>query len=289
MRGIRKECKKVEYVSFPGHPELDQWEFSLKGLKWPSYSDFVVQSDPKNNSRQSSIQEIETVETHNLQSSEGQLRKPTDVVEVEVIATSLPGRHNKVFARSDDLLALQAENQLELDHSGKAEVKSCLEEDLGPDFQVRKSKEHPNCSLVRPVNPEPPPDSPALLKCKMRRKEMDEIEHFLSREWGFEGLTAGLSGFMPGPSPERDAWISQYFRGVCRNHNFKEISLCLIQDVVRSAISSHFGMKTDKMNQALWNSKRSKPGSGSRVTLIKFEDGFVPPYILTIWVSARGP
>jgi hypothetical protein len=75
--------------------------------------------------------------------------------------------------------------------------------------------------LVRPVNPEPPPDSPALLKCKMRRREMSEIEHFLSREGGFEDLTAGLSGFKPEPSPEREIWISQYFRHVYRSHNFK--------------------------------------------------------------------
>jgi hypothetical protein len=48
-----------------------------------------------------------------------------------------------------------------------------------------------------------------------------EIEHFLSREGGFEGLTAGLSGFIPGPSPERDKWLSLYFSHVYRNHNFK--------------------------------------------------------------------
>jgi hypothetical protein len=69
--------------------------------------------------------------------------------------------------------------------------------------------------------PEPPPDSPALSKFKERHKEMDEIEHFLSREWGFSELAAGLSSFKPGPSPDRDAWISQYFQGVYRNHNFK--------------------------------------------------------------------
>jgi hypothetical protein len=60
------------------------------------------------------------------------------------------------------------------------------------------------------------------LKFKKRHKEMQEIEHFLDREWGFSGLAAGLSGFKPGPSPERDAWISQYFQKVYRNHNFKD-------------------------------------------------------------------
>jgi hypothetical protein len=137
-------------------------------------------SDSMNSIRQSSIQEPETVETHTLQGSEGQLRKPTDVVRADVIAAHCPDGHNKVNALSDDLLALQAENRLELDLSGKAEVISSLKEDLGPDFQVSKSKGHPNCSLVRPVNPEFPPDSPALLRLKTRRKEMHEIEHFLS-------------------------------------------------------------------------------------------------------------
>jgi hypothetical protein len=77
-----------------------------------------------------------------------------------------------VNARSDDLLALKVEDQLE----------SRLNDEGGPEFEVQKSKLHPNCVLVRPVNPEPPPDSPALLNFKMRRKEMAEIEHFLDRD-----------------------------------------------------------------------------------------------------------
>jgi hypothetical protein len=170
---------------------------------------------------QSSIQESKLVETHTLQGSEGQLRKPTDLVRADVIAAQCPDGHNKVNARSDDLFALHAENRLEHDLSGKAEVKSFLNKDLGPDFQVSKSKDHPNCSLVRPVNPELPPDSPTLLKLKARRKEMQEIEHFLSGDWKFYGLEAGLRSLKPGPSPEREAWLSQYFQGVYRNHNFK--------------------------------------------------------------------
>jgi hypothetical protein len=102
---------------------------------WPKkhlFADKMISDSPKddvdsmNITGQSSTQEIETVETHNLQSSEGQLRKPTDVVKADVIAAFIPERHNPVFARSDDLLALKAENQLELDLSGKAEVKSGL-------------------------------------------------------------------------------------------------------------------------------------------------------------------
>jgi hypothetical protein len=81
------------------------------------------------------------------------LRKLTEVVRADAIAARCSNEHNLVNARSDDLLALQAENRLELDLSGKAEVLSSLKEDLGPDFQVSKSKDYPNCSLVRPVNP----------------------------------------------------------------------------------------------------------------------------------------
>jgi hypothetical protein len=173
------------------------------------------------NTGQSSTQEIETVETHTFQGSEGRLRKPTVVVKAEVIAAFTPEGHNKVFARSDDLLALQAENRLDLDLSGKAEVISSLKQDLGPDFRVSKSKDHPNCSLVRPVNPEPSPDSPALQKFKARQREMLEIEHFLEKDWNFCGLVTGLSCLIPGPSPEREAWLTQYFRKVYRHHNFK--------------------------------------------------------------------
>jgi hypothetical protein len=147
-QGIREQCEKVEFIIFPDGRQPDQWVY------WPKKHIFVEKMEPvsseddpesMNINRQSSIQETETVETHNLQSSEGQLRKPTDVFKAEVIAAFMPERHNPVFARSDDLLALKAENRLELDLSGKAEVRSCLKEDLGPDFQVSKSKDHPNC------------------------------------------------------------------------------------------------------------------------------------------------
>jgi hypothetical protein len=181
-----------------------------------------LEGDPieMNKTGQSKTQETITVESHNLQSSEGQLRKPADVGKVDVTATFCLGT-NKVTARSDDLLALKAENQLELDLSGKAEVRSCLTEDLGPDFQVRKSEAHPNCSLVRPVNPELPPDSPTLRHFKQRRKAMAEIEHFLGRDWNFSGLTPGLCSHHPDSKIEREAWLAQFFGKVYRNHDFK--------------------------------------------------------------------
>jgi hypothetical protein len=129
--------------------------------------------------------------------------------------------HDKVNARSDDLLALKAENQLEFDLSGKAEVRPCLNEDLGPDLQVRKSKDHPNCSLVRPVNPEPSPDSPALLNFKARRREMAEIEHFLNRDlMHFGNFASNLRRFKPGK--ERDDWLFTFFQKAYRNHDFRD-------------------------------------------------------------------
>jgi hypothetical protein len=213
-RSARAEWERSEMIRYPdGHWVL---------VSWPKKKRNTESEISMNIIGQSSNQEIETVETHTLQGSEEQLRKPTLVVRADVIAARCSDEHNLVNARSDDLLALQAENRLELDLSGKAEVISSLKEDLGPDFQVSQSTDHPNCSLVRPVNPEPPPDSPALLKLKTRRKEMQEIEHFLSRDWKFYGLVEGLRSHKPEPSPERDVWISQYFKGVCRNHNFKE-------------------------------------------------------------------
>jgi hypothetical protein len=176
--------------------------------------------DVVNSTEQSRIQEIETVETHTLQGSEGQLRKPTTVVRADEIAARSLYRHNLVNAPSDDLLALQAENRLELDLSGKAEVISSLKEDLGPDFLVSKSKDHPNCSLVRPVNPEPPPDSPALVNFKARRTEMEEIEHFLNRDFmHFGNFAPFLRRFKPGK--ERDDWMLTFFQRAYRNHDFR--------------------------------------------------------------------
>jgi hypothetical protein len=177
-------------------------------------------SEPMNINGQSSIQKSDTVETHTLQGSEGQLRKPTIVVRADVIAARSLSWHNLVNARSDDLLALQAGNRLEIDLSGKAEVISSLKEDLGPDFQVSKSKDHPNCSLVRPVNPELPPDSPALLNFKARRKEMEGIEHFLDRDFmHFGNFAPSLRGFKPGK--EIDDWMLSFFQKAYRNHDIR--------------------------------------------------------------------
>jgi hypothetical protein len=182
------------------------------------------------------IQETNTAESHNLQSSEGQLRMPHQIAKVEVIAAlTLPEWVcNPVLARSDDPLALKAEKQPESDLSRKVEVQSCLNEELGPDYMVQKSESHPNCALVRPVNPESPPDSPTLLKYKERQREMSEIKHFLNSEFVFKGLEAGLCGFPPGPSPDRDKWLDSFFHNLYRFHDFKG-DQCLFQARVRTA------------------------------------------------------
>jgi hypothetical protein len=168
---------------------------------------------------QSSTQESKSVESQYSQSSEGQLRKPTKVVKVDVTATFLH-LHDEVNARSDDLLALKAENQLEFDLSGKSEVKPCLKEDLRPDFQVRKSTDHPNCSLARPVNPGPPPDSPTLLQYQAREREMRVIEHFLDRDLiHFGNLAPNLRRLKS--RKEREDWMHAFFQKAYKGHDFR--------------------------------------------------------------------
>jgi hypothetical protein len=100
------------------------------------------------------------------------------------------------------------------------QIKQSLKEDLVPDFLVAKSKDHPNCSSVRPVNPEPPPDSPALANFKARRTEMEEIEHFLDRDFmHFGNFAPFLRRYKPGK--ERDDWMLSFFQKAYRNHDFK--------------------------------------------------------------------
>jgi hypothetical protein len=129
-----------------------------------------VESSFTNDKGQSEIQDNLAVETHNLQSSEGQLWKPTESFGVDVIATpSLV--HNEVNARSDDLLSLQAEQQLEHGPSGMAKVVLSL--DPEPKILVSEST-FTNCSLVRCETPSS--------RFQERRREMDEIEHFLKKD-----------------------------------------------------------------------------------------------------------
>jgi hypothetical protein len=246
MRNLIQDCKDWTYAYYKGHPELNHWTCVLKlnrpvmgpEIPPPIYDDdhrpprvqdifperIVVESIKEDSEEEEDdeeeIQEVNSVESHNLQSSEGQLRKPTKVVKVDVTAT-FSFCNDTVNARSDDLLALKAENQLELDLLGKAEVKPCLNEEFGPDFQVRKSDTHPNCFLVRPMNPEPPPDSSVLLDYKKRRKEMAEIEHFLERDFThFGNFAPYLRRFKPGP--ERDEWLFEFFQKAYRNHDFRD-------------------------------------------------------------------
>jgi hypothetical protein len=135
--------------------------------------DNQVESSCTNINGKSVIQDNLAVETHNLQSSEGQLRKPSFLVEVGVIATSCLGP-KLGNARSDDLLALQvSEQQLEHDLLGKDEVVSSL--NLNPEITVSKSKTFTNCLLVRCETP--------TSRFQERRREMDDIEHFLKKDW----------------------------------------------------------------------------------------------------------
>jgi hypothetical protein len=157
---------------------------------------------------QSSIQDNRAVETHNLQSSEGKLRKPSFSVEVDVITTSSLGLELG-NSGSDNLLALQAsEGQLKHDLSGRAEVVSSLNSE--PKILVSPSK-FTNCSLVRCETPSS--------RYQERRREMDEIEQFLKKDYHFSGFMTGLRRVDSGP--ERDDWFLDFFKRVYRHHNFK--------------------------------------------------------------------
>jgi hypothetical protein len=137
---------------------------------------------------QSSIQEINSVESQYSQSSEGQLRKPTNVVKVDVTATYCFG-DDTVNARSDDLLALQAEKQLESDLSGTAEVKSC---------PVEKS-DLKSGSSVSPL--------------EENQQHLRTIEQFLELDFvNFGELAPFLRKYKP--SPERSRWLSDFFHKV---------------------------------------------------------------------------
>jgi hypothetical protein len=153
-----------------------------------------------------------------------------------VIATPSLG-HDQVNARSDDLLALQSEQRLQLELSGKAEpmtrVKSSLE------TLTSNSKTVTKCSLVRPVNP------PTVPRWKEREREMAEIRHFLDRGWSFTGLESGLCQFMPGSSPELDAWLLEFFRGVYNGHNFKS-DQCLFDERCR-LVSQYVALRDEDM------------------------------------------
>jgi hypothetical protein len=164
-----------------------------------------------NNIGQSSIQDIQAVETHNLQSSEGQLRKLTELFGVDVMATP-SFEHNEVNARSDDLLALQTEQRLEHDLSGTAEVVSSLNPDL--EISVSKSQKFTNCILARPVAPTPPS------RFQERRQEMEEIGYFLKKDPRFYTFPYLIHPTSPGKG--REDWLLNFFREVYRHHNFKE-------------------------------------------------------------------
>jgi hypothetical protein len=49
---------------------------------------------------------------------------------------------------------------------------------------------------------------------------MDEIEHFLKKDFRFYGFIRGLLGTKPGR--ELDDWMLEFYKGAYRHHNFKD-------------------------------------------------------------------
>jgi hypothetical protein len=175
---------------------------------------------------QSCIQKSDTVETHTFQSSEGQLRKPTELFRAEVIAARSLDWHNTVNARSDDLLALKVEQRLDLDLSGKAEVMTSLNEDLGPDLEVSKPEEHPYCSKVRLVSP---PEIPAW---KVRRKEMADIERFLETDSTFADALREMGRTPPADRKAQEAWFFRIYQRIYQyRHRYEDE--CLFEERCR--------------------------------------------------------
>jgi hypothetical protein len=179
-----------------------------------------VESSFTNDKGQSSIQDNLAVETHTLQGSEGQLRKPIELFGVDVIATPSLG-HNAVNPRTDDLLALQTEQQLE--HS--ADEKGSTLSSLNPEPVITVSKSRfTNCSLVRC-------EIPPLSRFKERLREMLEIERFLNKDYHFAYLLNDLDAPMP-PDKTREDMLLELFRKAYRHHNFKE-DRCLFDEICR--------------------------------------------------------
>jgi hypothetical protein len=166
---------------------------------------------------QSVIQDNHSVESHNVHSGEGQLRKPTASFGVDVIATPSI-MDDKVNARSDDLLALQAMGtQPKHDLSGKAEVVSSL--NSNPEISVSRSKTFTNCLVVRAETP--------TSRFQERRKEMAEIEHFLDQDWRFKGSVDGLKRVQPGQ--QRHDWFDQFLKGRVYKSGFYKDEKIMIQ------------------------------------------------------------
>jgi hypothetical protein len=156
---------------------------------------------------QSVIQDNQAVETHNLQSSEGPLRKPTKLFGVDVIATPFR-KDNEVNARSDDLLALQAlGNQQERSLDEEGDTVSSLNSNL--EILVSESKTFTNHLLVRCETP--------ASKFQERRREMLEVEHFLDKDFRFSGFGGQFKSLDPGPI--RDQWFEGFLKGIWRWHH----------------------------------------------------------------------
>jgi hypothetical protein len=206
---------------------------------------------------QSEIQDNQAVEAHNLQSSEGQLRKPSFLFGVDVIDTSSLGDKSE-NTRSDDLLALQAlGNQLEHSLVGTGETVSSL--NLDPEILVSESKTLTNCLLVRAETP--------TSSFRERRREMADIEHFLSKDWRFSSFVQGLRRTNPG----------------------RERNKCLMSDPGKPAIMSPCMMKIVRMNKDCVKILIESVENGVHAISIPNSDGYTVPWFHMTWVSAEEP
>jgi hypothetical protein len=173
-----------------------------------------------------------------------------------------------VNARSDDLLALQAEQQLELELSGKAEVMLSLKSDS--EILISQSKTFTNCSLVRPVTPSPPS------QFQERRKEMKEIEKFLAQDsWRFAWIAKETRETSPGP--DRDKMMDDFWKSIWKTGYYK----------------AEYGLIKARCwyvcrYVALWDEQLSDV-SGQREDQERRERRGGEGKIRCFWVSARGP
>jgi hypothetical protein len=152
-------------------------------LKVKQNSEFTIKDKG-----QSVFQDNQAVDSHNLQSSEGQPQKPSSPGKGDAIATFTPSGTGLGNACGDDLLASQAEgNQLEHSLTEQAETVSSLKV---PEILVSKSKTSTNHLIVKCDTP--------VTSFEARLKEMQEISHFLQLDGRFQRFTFEAAFQNPG-------------------------------------------------------------------------------------------
>jgi hypothetical protein len=113
-------------------------------------------------------------------------------------------------ARSDDLLALQvSERQLEHNREKTGEVVSTL--NLNPEITVSEAKTFTNCLLVRYETP--------TSRFQEKRREIDEIQHFLKKDWRFSSIVQRIKQLNPGP--DRREVMDSFWSGVYHWGHYK--------------------------------------------------------------------